>query len=207
MAPITFYHCPWSRSSMTLFLLEELGVPYEIKLTDVRAGAGQAPEYLAINPMGKVPAIVDDGQVVTESGAICLYLADKYAEACLAPPIGDPRRAAYVRWLFLAPISDVVLVERMMGREPIPAAAAGYGDYERLMRTYKTLMTGSPWLLGEQFTAADVVICGGLPWAFAQKTLPQEAPFAAYAERIEARPAYQRAQAKDVELQAALKPT
>jgi glutathione S-transferase len=206
MAPIRFYHCPWSRSSNTLFLLEELGVPYEIEVTDVRAGAGQAPEYLAINPMGKVPTIVDDGEIVTESGAICLYLADKYPQAGLAPPVGDPRRAAYVRWLFLAPVIDAVLVERMWKREPMPAATAGYGDYERLMRTFKALMTGSPWLLGDQFTAADVIVCGGLPWAFAQKTLPKEPPFAAYAERIEARPAYQRAQAKDVELAAALKP-
>ena len=197
MAPITFFHCPMSRSSNTMFLLEELGQPYEVRLTDVRAGAGQTADYLAINPMGKAPAIVDDGEIVAESGAICLYLADKYPAAGLAPPIGDPRRGAYLRWLFFAASLDVVLVERMFGREPMAAASAGYGDYDRVMRTLKAGLERGPWLLGEQFTAADVIIGGGIPWAFMNGTIPAEPPFKAYAERIQARPAYQRAQAKD----------
>ena len=204
MAPITLYHCPYSRSSGALYFLEELGVPYRIEITDVRAGAGQTPQFLALNPMGKVPTVVDDGDVVTESGAIFLHLADKYPQAGLAPPIGDPRRAAYVRWLFLGPMIDAVLVERMFKREPMPAASAGYGDYERLMRTFRALLTGTPWLLGDQFTAADVAISGGFPWALMNGTLPNEPPFTDYAARIEARPAFQRAQAKDAELAAEL---
>ena len=197
MAQITFFHCPMSRSSNTMFLLEELGQPYEVRLTDVRVGAGQTAGYLAINPMGKVPAIVDDGEIVTESGAICLYLADKYPGAGLAPPIGDPRRAPYLRWLFFASNMDVVLVERMCKREPMAATSAGYGDYDRVMRTLRAGLEQGPWLLGEQFTAADVIIGGGIPWAFMNRTIPAEPPFKAYAERIQARPAYQRAQAKD----------
>src|SRR5579872_1302864 len=95
---ITLYHCPNSRSNSAMFLLEELGQPYEIKVVDVRAGDGQTPEYLAINPMGKVPAIKDGDEVVSETGAIGIYLGDRYPQAGLAPPVGDPRRGAYLRW-------------------------------------------------------------------------------------------------------------
>ena len=204
---ITFYHCPFSRSTITLNMLEELGVPYELKITDVRAGAGQTPEYLAINPMAKVPAIVDDGQVVTETPAICLYLAEKYPAAGLAPPVGDPTRPLFLRWLFLTPIIDAVLVERLLGREPAPAENVGYGDYSRLMRTLKQMMAegGGPWMLGDRFSAVDVTFGASVPWAFQNKTLPEEPPFVAYAEQIKARPAYQRAQAKEAELFNALK--
>jgi glutathione S-transferase len=194
---ITLYHCPNSRSNNGLFLLEELGLPYEIEITDVRAGAGQTPEFLAINPMGKVPAIVDDGEAVAETGAICLYIGDKYPAAKLAPPIGDPRRGAYLRWLFFCSSLDVVLVEKMMGREPMAGASAGYGDYDRVLRTLREgLEQGGPWILGDQFTTADVCIGGGIPWAFWNGTLPKQSPFTEYAARIEARPAYQRAQAR-----------
>ena len=124
-------------------------------------------------------------------------MADKYPAARLAPPIGDPRRALYLRWLFFAANMDVVLVERMFRREPMAAASAGYGDYERVMRTLAASLAQGPWLLGDQFTAADVIIGGGIPWAFRMGTIPAESPFSEYAERIEARPAYRRAQAKD----------
>lgn len=106
-----------------MFLMEELGVPFEVKITDVRSGGGQTPEYLAINPLGKVPAIKDGDDIVWETGAICVYLADKYPQAGLAPPIGDPLRAPYLRWLFLNSSIDTVLVERMFKREPFPVRA------------------------------------------------------------------------------------
>jgi len=194
---IVLYHCPQSRSSNAVFLLEELGQPYEIKITDVRAGAGQSPEYLAINPMGKVPAIRDGNDVVSESGAICLYLADKYPLSGLAPPIGHPDRAPYLRWLFFGASMDTVLVERMVKREPMSAAMAGYGDYDRVLRTLRNGLVKGPWLLGEKFSAADVLIGGGIPWALSNGTLPRETPFTEYAARITARPANQRARARD----------
>jgi glutathione S-transferase len=194
---IVLYHCPQSRSSNAIFLLEELGQPYEIKITNVRGGAGQTPEYLAINPMGKVPTIQDGNDVVSESGAICLYLADKYPQAGLAPPIGHPDRAPYLRWLFFGASMDAVLVERMLKREPIPAAMAGYGDYNRVLHALKSGLAKGPWFLGEKFSAADVLIGGGIPWGLANGTLPHEAPFTEYAERIRARPANKRAQARD----------
>jgi glutathione S-transferase len=193
---ITLYHCPNSRSNVGMYLLEELGLPYEVEIVDVRAGAGQTPAYLAINPMGKVPAIRDGDDVVSEIGAICLYIGDKYPDANLAPPIGDARRAAYLRWLFFNTSLDTVLVERMFKREPLPAMSAGYGDYERVVRTLRQGLEPGPWLLGEQFTTADVGIGAGMPWAFANGTMPREAPFEGYAERIEARPAYKRAIAR-----------
>ncbi|HEY1711210.1 MAG TPA: glutathione S-transferase family protein [Rhizomicrobium sp.] len=194
---ITLFHCPRSRSSNGVFLLEELGQPYEIKIVDVRAGAGQTPEYLAINPMGKVPAIKDGDDIVWETSAIALYLADKYPQAGLAPPAGDPRRAAFLRLLFFNSSVDTVLVERMAKREPMPGNMAGYGDYDRVINTLRSALSAGPWLLGEQFTAADIALGGGIPWGLMNGTIPKEAPFTEYAARIQARPAYQRAQAKD----------
>jgi glutathione S-transferase len=196
---ITLYHCPGSRSSGTLFLLEELGQPYEIKLIDVRAGAGQTPEYLAINPMGKVPAIKDGDDIVWESGAICLYLADKYPAARLAPAIGDPLRAPLLRWLFFGPSIDTVLVEKMFNRTPFPGQSAGYGDFERVIdRVLKNgLAAARPWLLGERFSVADISIGAGIPWGLMNGALPRESPFTDYAARIEARPAYMRGRARD----------
>jgi len=193
---ITLYHCPYSRSNTAFYLLEELGQPFEVVITDIRAGAGQTPDYLAINPMGKVPAVRDGDEVVSETGAICLYLGDKYPEANLAPPIGDPRRGAYLRWLFFNSSLDTVLVEKMFGREPMAAQSAGYGDYERVIRMLRLGLEPGPWLLGEQFTTADICIGAGVPWAFANGSLPRESPLKEYAERIEARPAYQRAAAR-----------
>jgi len=194
---ITLYHCPYSRSNVGMYLLEELGQPYEVAIVDVRAGDGQRPEYLAINPMGKVPAIRDGDEVVSETGAICAYLGDKYPDAKLAPPIGDPRRGAYLRWLFFTANIDAVLVARLLKVEAPPASSAGYGDYDRVMGMLRgALERGGPWLLGEQFTTADVAVGAGLPWGFANGTIAQEGVFAAYGARIEARPAYQRAAAK-----------
>lgn len=193
---ITLYHCPNSRSNTAMFLLEELGEPYEVEVVDVRAGDGQKPEYLAINPMGKVPAIRDRDEVVSETGAIGIYLGDKYPDAGLAPPIGDPRRGAYLRWHFINTSLDAVLVDRMAKREPLPAAMAGYGDYDRVLNTLRRGLEQGPWLLGGQFTTADACLGAGFPWGFANGTLPREPAFEAYAERIEARPAYQRASAR-----------
>ncbi len=193
---ITLYHCPNSRSNTVLFLLEELGQPFEVKVIDVRAGQGQTPEYLAINPMGKVPAIKDGDEVVSETGAIGIYLGDKYPEAGLAPPIGDPRRGLYLRWHFINSSLDAVLVDRMAKREPLPASTAGYGDYERVMSTLRRGLERGPWLLGEQFTTVDACIGAGFWWGFANGTLPKEPSFQAYAARIEARPAFKRAIAR-----------
>jgi glutathione S-transferase len=193
---ITLYHCPNSRSNVGMYLLEELGLPYEVEIVDVRAGAGQTPAYLAINPMGKVPSIRDGDDVVSEIGAICLYIGDKYPDAKLAPPIGDPRRAAYLRWLFFNTSLDTVLVERMFKREPLAADSAGYGDYGRVIAMLRLGLEHGPWLLGDQFTTADVCIGAGMPWAFANGTMPRESPFEEYAGRIEARPAYKRASAR-----------
>jgi glutathione S-transferase len=193
---ITLYHCPNSRSNAALYLLEELGQPYEIVVTDVRAGAGQTPEYLAINPMGKVPAIRDGDEVVSETGAIGVYLGDKYPQATLAPPIGDPRRGAYLRWHFFNTSLDTVLVEKMFGRAPFPGQSAGYGDYERVIRMLRLGLERGPWLLGDQFTTVDACLGAGVPWAFANGSLPRESPLKEYAARLEARPAYQRAAAR-----------
>jgi glutathione S-transferase len=193
---ITLYHCPNSRSNIGMYLLEELGQPYEVEVVDVRAGDGQKPAYLAINPMGKVPSIRDGDDVVSEIGAICVYIGDKYPEANLAPPIGDPRRAAYLRWLFFNTSLDTVLIEKMFGREPMSGFSAGYGDYERVMGVLRQGLQKGPWLLGDQFTTLDAAVGAGMPWGMANGTIPRESPFSDYAARLEARPAYQRAAAR-----------
>jgi glutathione S-transferase len=193
---ITLYHCPNTRSNVAMFLLEELGQPYEVEVVDIRAGEGQRPEYLAVNPMGKVPAIRDGDEAVSEIGAICVYLGDKYPKANLAPPVGDPRRGAYLRWLFFNTCLDAVLAEKMVAREPMPGFAAGYGDYERVMRTLRQGLEKGPWLLGEQFTTADVGLGGGVPWGLMNGTIPPKPPFTTYAARLRERPAFQRASAR-----------
>jgi glutathione S-transferase len=181
-----------------MFMLEELGVPYEVEIVDVRAGEGQRADYLCINPMGKVPAIKDEGAVVFEAGAICTYLADKYAAGRLAPSLDDPRRGAYLAWIFLGPSIDAVMVDLMQKRAPPPRGQAGYGDYRSIVRALETgLAHGGPWLLGDQFTAADVFTGGQIVWAFGVGVMEPNPLLSAYAERIRARPAFERARARD----------
>jgi glutathione S-transferase len=200
---ITFYHAAPSRGSVVHWMLEELGQPFRIELLSLDRNQQKDPAYLAVNPMGKVPTIVHRGVVITEVAAICCYLADAFPGACLAPPIGDPRRGTYLRWLFFGPgCLEPAVVDRMLKREPAPARAIGYGDFETTLEVLATAVTPSPYLLGDQFTAADVVIGSGLRWGMMIGAVPQRPEIAAYVGRLVERPALQRAQAKDAELAA-----
>lgn len=202
---ITFYHSPNTRSSGTLVLFEELGVPYELKLLNMKAGEHRRPPYLAVNPMGKVPAIVHHGAVVTEQIAILTYLADLFPGAGLAPLLHEPLRGPYLRWLiFYAACFEPAVVDRARKTEQGEAAMLPYGDYETMLKTLTAQLAKGPWLLGERFTAADVIWGSGLTWTTMFKLVPELPEIQAYLARFSARPAVLRARAKDAELAASL---
>jgi glutathione S-transferase len=201
---ITFYHSPNTRSFGVLLLLEELGVPYNLKVLNMKAGEQRKPEYLAVNPMGKVPAIKHGDAVVTEQVAIFIYLADLFPKAGLAPSLSDPLRGPYLRWLaYYAACFEPAVVDRAMKREAGPLAMAPYGDFDTMLKTLVGQLAKGPYLLGERFTAADLLWGSGLSWTTMFKLVPELPEIKAYIERHSRRPSLQRAQAKDGELAAA----
>jgi glutathione S-transferase len=205
MAKLTLYHAAPSRSSITRWMLEEVGEPYDIHLLSLDKGDNRAPEYLAVNPMGKVPALKHGDVVITEAAAICAYLADEFPRAKLNVPIGDPRRGVYLKWLFFGPgCIEPAMTDRAFPRKEEPRRAMlGYGDFDTVIDVLTKAVTKGPYLMGEQFTAADVIIGSTLRWGTMFKLLPERPEFAAYVERLAQRPALQRAEAQDKELAAA----
>jgi glutathione S-transferase len=205
MSNLTLYHAAPSRSSIALWMLEEVGEPFDIHLLSFKKGETRAADYLKVNPMGKVPALKHGDVVVTEAAAICTYLADAFPQAGLNVPIGDPRRGPYLKWLFFGPTCvEAAIMDRSFPRagEP-PRQALGYGDHESVINVLSEAVQKGPYLLGEQFTAADVVIGSGLRWGMMFKGIPERPEFVAYAGRVAERPAAKRATAKDQELAAA----
>jgi glutathione S-transferase len=201
MPQLTFYHASPARSSIALWMLEEIGEPYDVKLLNLANGDQQKLEYLAINPMGKVPALKHGDAVVTESAAICTYLADAFPHAGLSVPLGDPRRGIYLKWLFYAPgVLEPAVTDRAFPRreEPRPSML-GYGDFERVMNVLSQAVTPGPYLMGEQFTAADVVIGANIRWGTMFKLIPERKELADYVARFKDRPALKRAEAKDAD--------
>ena len=205
MPAITLYHASPSRSSVTLWMLEELGEPYDVKLISLAAGDNLKPDFLAVNPMGKVPALRHGDTIITEMAAICAYLADEFPVKKLNIPIGTPRRGVYLKWLFFGPgCLEPAMVDRAAPRkEPARRAMLGYGDFDTCVNVVAKAVEPGPWLMGEQFTAADVVVGATIRWGMQFKLLPERPEFVAYAARIAARPAAQRAAAKDRDMGAA----
>ncbi len=207
MDKIIFHHAPMSRSNIVSWMLEELGVPYEVRAISLERNDQKKPDYLALNPMGKVPAIEHQGVIITEAAAICAYLADEFPAARLSPHIGDARRGLYLKWLFFGPSClEQAIIDRMHNRALAPARASSYGEYDTVMETIAQAVATGPFLVGEQFTAADVIIGSGLQWGTFMKAVPQRPEFAAYLGRLQQRPALQRAFAKNQELYAKLHP-
>ena len=201
---VTLYHCPYTRSTGALTLLEELGADFNLHVMNMKLGEQRKPEFLAINPMGKVPTITHGDAVVTEQVSVYLYLADLYPEAKLAPPLGDPLRGPYLRWMvFYGSCFEPAVVDRVQNREPIPEARSPYGDFDSVMKTLVGQLKQGPWLLGEQFTAADVLWGSALNWTTQFGLIPEVPEIKAYIARFIERPAYTRALAKDAELAAA----
>ncbi len=199
MPDLTLYHASPSRSSIVLWMLEELGQPYHIKLLSLKNGDNLKPDYLAVNPMGKVPALKHGDTVITEVAAICTYLADEFPEAKLNIPVGTLRRGVYLKWLFFGPgCMEPAVIDRAAPRkEEARRAMLGYGDFDTTMNVVAKAVEKGPWLMGEQFTAADVVIGSQVRWGTMFNLIPPRKEFADYAARIAARPAAQRAEAKD----------
>jgi glutathione S-transferase len=205
MAKLTLYHAAPSRSSIVRWMLEEIGEPYEIQLLSLSKGENRAPDYLAVNPMGKVPALRHGDAVITEAAAICAYLADEFPRAKLSVPIGDPRRGPYLKWLFFGPscIEPAMMDRAFPRKEEARRAALGYGDFDTVIKVLTDAMARGPYILGEQFTAADVVIGSTLRFGMLFKLLPEQPEFTAYTGRLAQRPALLRSEAKDKELAAA----
>lgn len=201
---VTFFHSPNTRSTGTLILLEELGADYELHLLNMKAGEQREPAYLTINPMGKVPAIRHGGALVTEQPAVFLYLADLFPAARLAPAIGDPLRGPYLRWMvFYGSCFEPAVVDRAMKREPAPPATSPYGNFDTMLGTLTGQLGKGPYLLGETFSAADVLWGTALTWTTMFKLVPELPVLKAYMDRVNTRPAVARARAKDAELAAA----
>lgn len=188
------YWSPRSRAFTALWVMEEAGQPYERVLTDISTGAQKKPEYLAINPMGKVPALQDGEATMGEAAAICAYVAERCPDAKLAPPVGDPRRAKYLYWLFYAPSCIEPAIIQLFTKIQVPTSTAGWGDATQVFDVLDTALEKGPWLLGDDFSAADVVIGSGLNYAVRLfKMVPARPSFDRYIDRCEARPAFQRA--------------
>ena len=193
---ITLYASPFSRSFTAWWMLEELGLPHRLVSFDLRKGEQKDAAYLAINPMGKVPAITDGSVVVTENPAICLYLADRYGPGGLAPAFDDPARGTYLRW---AVFSTSVLEPAVHSHATAKAADAfgvGWGDFYAVRQALDQAVTPGPWLLGDRFTAADVALGANISVALFNKMLPATPTLVAYNDRLTARPAYKAAAAQ-----------
>jgi glutathione S-transferase len=201
---IILYHAPNTRSKSALTLLEELGLPYELRLVDILRGEQRQPSYLAINPMGKVPALKHGDALITEQVAIYLYLADLAPEAGLAPLIGDPQRGLYLRWMvFYAACFEPAIADRIMKAEG-QRMMLPYGDFDTMLSTVTAQLAKGLYLLGERFTAADVLWGVALTWTSTFGLLPQHPIIRSYVERHAARPAVARVKAIDAELTAQL---
>jgi glutathione S-transferase len=202
---VTLFHFPQSRSAGVRILLEELNADYELHVLDLRAGDSRKPEYLAINPMGKIPAVKHGDAIITEQAAIYMYLAELYPEAGLSPAIGDPLRGPYLRWMvFYGSCFEPACVDRSLKREGAPPGNSPYGDFDTTLNTVKQQLSRGPWLLGEKFTAADVLWGTALAWTMGFKIVPELPELKAYIDRFNARPAVGRARAKDAEVMAKL---
>lgn len=200
---IIFYHNPQSRAAIVHWMLEEVGADYEVRLIDFQKGDNRRPDFLAVNPMGKIPTIVDRGAVVTEAAAICAYLADRFPQAGLAPAPGSLERGAYYRWLFFgAGCFEPAVTDKLFKRpEPESKTSIGYGSYDDTIDTMEKAIQPGPYLLGQKFSAADVYIASELSWTgmFGAPRIKDSPVIRAYVERCTARPAYQRTQNQPAE--------
>lgn len=199
MAKMTFYTHPWSRGRIVRWMLEEVGADYDVVVKEF-GGSIKAPDYLAINPMGKVPALVDGDVVITEVAAICTYLAEKFPQKNLAPPIGSPERGTYLRWIFFiaGPLEMATTAKAFNWRiDAENAQAVGCGFIENTINAMEMAIKRKPYICGDQFTTADVLAGSYLGWEMQQKVIEERPAFREYVDRLEKRPAAVRANQLD----------
>jgi glutathione S-transferase len=200
---IVFFHSPNTRSSGARILLEELGAPHELRAVNMKAGEQRKPAFLAVNPMGKVPAVLHRGELVTEQVAIFLYLADLFPQAGLTPAHDDRLRGPYLRWMaYYGSSFEPAVVDRALKREPGPLNMVPYGDYDTMLKTLTDQLAKGPYLLGERMTAADVLWGTALAWTTMFKIVPELPVIMDYVERTTGRPAVGRVKELDAKLAA-----
>ncbi len=199
--PITLFHAPQTRSSGALALLEELGAPYKLHTLNMKAGEQRQSAYLSLNPMGKVPAILHGDTLITEQVAIGIYLADLFPEAGITPAIDDRLRGPYLRWyVFYAACFEPALVDKAMKREPGPVAMVPYGDLNTTLNALTTQLSKGPWILGDRFTAADVLWGTALTWMVGFGLVDAVAPIKNYIDLWNARPSVAKVARIDADL-------
>ena len=190
---VTFYHNPMSRGRIVHWMLEEAGAAYDVKLLDFEKREHKTPEFLAVNPMGKIPTIVHRGVVVTETPAILAYLADAFPGAGLAPRSDEPARGTYFRWLFFgAACVEPALVDRMLSRPVEKEGYIAYGTYDNVLNALAKALAPGPFILGQRFSAADVYVASQINYGTMTKALEPRPLFTQYVERCMARPAFKR---------------
>lgn len=198
---VTLFHSANSRSTSALALLRELNADYDLRVLDMKAGEQRQAGYLAINPMGKVPAIRHGEALVTEQAAVMMYLAELYPEAAMAPACGDPQRGAYLRWMvFYGSCFEPAVIDHAMQRAPVDPSTSPYGDFETTLATLTGQLAAGPYLLGERLCAADLLWGMALAWITAFGMAPKSPDIMAYVDRVGARPSVQWALAKNQEL-------
>ena len=197
---IVLYHHPFSRAANVVWMLEEVGAPYELRFTDIMKGAHKAPEFLRLNGMGKLPLLTDGDAVVTESAAIGLYLGDRHAYGRLAPKVDDPMRGTYLRWSLFAPsVIEPGLMAKQAGWS-FREVQAGWGSYEAMLSSMEEAIADREFILGSTFSMADIIFGGTVSFMLRFKMLEARPTLTAYAERLAARPAAKRAEAKNAEV-------
>ncbi len=189
------FWAPQTRSTRAIWMLEEAGVAYELEHVDIRAADREdSAEFRAASPMGKVPALIDGDAALSESAAICLYLADRYASGSLAPAVDDPLRAPFLYWLMYTPaVVEPAISEHVNKVAPQPQRS-GWGDFDTMIRTWEQRLGDREWVLGETFTAADVMLGSSAVFLRMFGMLPASATLEAYADRCMARSAFSRAE-------------
>lgn len=198
---VTLYYAPQSRSTGVSILLEELGANYDLHVLNMKKGEQHEPAYRAINPLGKVPAVKHGDAVITEQVAIFLYLADLFAEAGITPAIGDPLRGPYLRWMvYYAASFEPAVVDRALKREPAPQGISPYGDFDAMLKNVTDQLEKGPYILGDRFTAADVLWGTALGWTTSFKLVPELPVIMDYVKRLAARPAPIRVHQRDAAL-------
>lgn len=200
---ITLYYSPQTRATGTRVLLEELGAPYDLHVLNMKAGEQRQPAYLAINPLGKVPAIRHGDALVTEQVAIYIYLADLFPKAGLTPALDDPMRGPYLRWIaYYGASFEPAVVDKFMKHEPAPVTQSPYADYDSMLGALEAQLAKGPYLFGDRITAADILWGVAFNWTMMFGIVPKKDVFVRYAERIMSRPAVQRISAEDAEMAA-----
>ncbi|CAB3713257.1 glutathione S-transferase family protein [Achromobacter pestifer] len=201
---LTLYHAPRSRSFRVLWLLEELGVPYDTEMVSIRGtdSAGHMPaDYVDIHPHRKVPALVHDGVPIFETPAIALYLTDMFPEKGLGPQVGDANRGPYLTWLsYSTGVFEPAMVERIVKR-PYEPSGQGWGSADEVEQVLTRVLQTRPYFLGAHFSAVDIVLGGALQYMMQMKVMPESPVFGAYVERLGNRPAMHRALQRDGDIE------